>query len=87
MFCLISSGVRLDWSCTGNESRGTENLDGHQILEKNSVSQPSDSTAVNETQRNPKQCEFRGGLLQQISCRPSHIQVDGKSNGEYGQQS
>lgn len=36
---------------------------------------------------NPKQCVFRDGLLQQISCRPIHIKVDGQSNGEYGQQS
>lgn len=49
MFCLISPVIELDWSSNGNESKGTENLDVNQIWQKNSISQPSTSIAVNET--------------------------------------
>lgn len=59
-FCLISPGVRLHQSSSGNESRITENLDDKEILEKYSTDQPSSSTAVNETQLQPQMMWIQG---------------------------
>lgn len=52
MLCLITPGVRFDWSYKRNKSWGAENLGDNilenQILEKTSFSSQLTSTAVNE---------------------------------------